>query len=110
LGTCAPTGIFAYLKVYILRLAIEGKSIFIHYLFPNIHISVNAVFKFVKCLLLNISIIRHDKIFGEKSNYAIESNFRRTCSSVEMLKGYMVRGRFGNPCFKEYTVWSFVCS
>jgi len=40
---------------------------------------------------------RHDKIFGEKSIYAIERNFRDTCSSVEMLKGYMVRDRLGIP-------------
>ena len=25
------------------------------------------------------------------------TNFRRTCSSVEMLKGYMVRETLGNP-------------
>jgi len=28
-------------------------------------------------------------------------NFRRTCSFVEMLKGYMVRERLGTPALKH---------
>ena len=51
-------------------------------------------------------MISHDKIFGEKSfkhvplwyGLALLSSsltFRGSCSSVEMLKGYMVRERLG---------------
>jgi len=39
-------------------------------------------------------MISYDKTFGKKSIYAIEKN---TCSSIEMLKGYMVRERLGTP-------------
>jgi len=42
-------------------------------------------------------MISHDKIFGEKPVFAIERNFRGTCSSAEMLKGYIVGDRLGNP-------------
>ena len=38
------------------------------------------------CLFLNISVINHDKIFCHKK-------FKGACSSVEILKVYMVRER-----------------
>jgi len=53
--------------------------------------------KIIICLLLNLSTINHYKIFGKKSNHAMERNFRGTCSSVEMLKGQMFRERLGAP-------------
>jgi len=46
-------------------------------------------------------MINHDKMFGKKSIYAIERNFSSTCSSVEMLKRYMVRKRLGTPDLKH---------
>jgi len=37
------------------------------------------------------------KHLGKMLIYAIERNFRGTCSSVEMLKGCMVRETLGTP-------------
>jgi len=37
----------------------------------------------------------------EKSIYALARNFWGTCSSVEMLKGYMFRERLGTPGVDE---------
>jgi len=44
-------------------------------------------------------MINHEKLFGRKSILAIERNFRcrPACSSVETLKGYMVKERLGIP-------------
>jgi len=53
--------------------------------------------KTIICFLLNKTIISHGKITAKKSNYDIERHFRGTCSSVEMLNGYMVRERLGTP-------------
>jgi len=33
--------------------------------------------------------------------YFVIINFRGTCSSVEMLKAYMVRDRLGNPALES---------
>jgi len=38
-------------------------------------------------------VINHDKIFCKE--------FRGTCSSVEILKGYMVRERLGTPVIED---------
>jgi len=62
--------------------------------------------KIIKCLLLNITLISHDKIIGQKPIYAIQRKFRGTfiylqfrgtCSSIEMRKGYRVRQRLRTP-------------
>ena len=42
-------------------------------------------------------MVSHDEIFGKMSINAIERNFRGACSSVETLKGYMVRESLGTP-------------
>jgi len=41
--------------------------------------------------------------------YAIARNFGGTCSSVEMLKGYMVRERLGTPGLIRYLQFRFRC-
>ena len=41
------------------------------------------ILKAIMCLFLNISVINHDK-------YLFLRYFRGTCSSVEILKGYML--------------------
>jgi len=50
--------------------------------------------KAIVCLLLNISRLIMIKYF-------VIRNFRGTCSSVEMLKGYMVRKRLGTPGLQQ---------
>jgi len=39
------------------------------------------------------------------TKYFVMRNFRGTCSSVEMLKGYIVRGRLGTPALEEEYCW-----
>jgi len=76
-----------------LRLAVEGNNMFLQYLFPNIYTYLRQWMLFSKIiirLLLNISMISHDIIFFMRY-------FRGSCSFVETLKGYMVRGRLGTP-------------
>jgi len=55
-----------------------------------IHISVNNTFENPYMLIVKYLWIIMTKYF-------VMRNFRGTCSSVEMLKGYIVRGRLGTP-------------
>jgi len=64
-----------------------------YYLFPNTYMYISE--RYFQKSLLSISIVSHDKLFGKKSIYAIERYFRGKCSSVQMLKGYMVTKRSG---------------
>jgi len=50
----------------------------------------------IVCLLLNIFMNNHDEIFCHKKFYG-------TCTSVEMLKRYMVR-KVGDPCATLYSL------
>jgi len=75
----------------------EGKSIFIYYLIPNIYTYISEYYlqKPLYCMLIVKYIY----------------NYRCTCSSVEMLKWYMVGVRLGTPalscgmqCRKTYHI------
>ena len=46
-------------------------------------------------------MVNHDKIFGKNLIWAIKRNFRGTCSSVEILKEYMVRERLETPALPQ---------
>jgi len=76
----------------LLRPATEGQGyLFIIYFQISIHTSVNLFSKIIISLLLNMSMISGDKIFCHKK-YA--------CSSIEILKGYVVRERLGTHALK----------
>jgi len=63
---------------------------FIYYSFQIIHKSVNIIFK-NHCMLIG------KYIFVIYFSLFVTRNFRDTCSSSEMLKGYMVRETLGTP-------------
>jgi len=52
---------------------------------------VNIIFENHYCLLLNASMINH------MIKYFVIRNLRGTCTSIEILNGYMVRERLGTP-------------
>jgi len=70
------------------NLALEGENIFIYYFFSKyLYIHQWKLFsKIIVCLLLNTSMICHDKHF-------VTRNFRGTCSSFKILKVLVVRER-----------------
>jgi len=71
--------------------------------------------KVIICLMLNISVKNHEKIFCHKEFQGYMFIFQKsegvhpyllkccrgTCSFVAMLKGYMVRKRLGTPALQE---------
>ena len=74
-----------------LRLAIEGKNMFpyrlchfeiLTYSSVNIIFKIMLICKYIFMFFLNLLVIRY---------------FRGTCSSMEMLKGYMARQSLGTP-------------
>jgi len=56
---------------------------------------VNIIFENHYCLLLNASMINH------MIEYFVIRNLRGTYTSVEMLKGYMVRESLGTPGLEQ---------
>ena len=66
--------------VYLMS-GIEGKNIFIYYLFPNIYTCLTA----------------SELLYTYISEYYFLKSLRDACSSVEMLKRYMVSERLGTP-------------
>ena len=73
-------------------LAIEGKNVFTYrlcYFKVFIYSSMNIIFK--------IMLICNKYLFVIFLNLFVIRNFRGTCSSIEMLKGYMARESLGTP-------------
>jgi len=80
---------------------------------------VNNIFKNHHTLFVNIATWRHENevylyssknlkillkvqwVFVSLLSLFVIRNFRGTCSSVKMLKGYMVRERFGTAALEE---------
>ena len=54
--------------------------------------------------------LKIQSIFVILLSFLILKNFRGTCSSIEMLKGYMVRERLGTPVLEFKTTNSEVAS
>ena len=68
-----------------LRLAIEGKDMFTYYSVRIIYSYISEYYFQNHCMLTgNYILVIFHRIF-------VISNFRGTCSSIEMLEGYMVR-------------------
>ena len=91
-----------------LRLAIEEKSIFTYYLFPNSY-TYNSTYYFQKiimiiiCLLLIISMNNHDKIFGHKTF----QGYMFFCRNAEGVHG---KKKLGNPCSSRWeNVFLLLC-
>jgi len=72
-----------------LRLTIEGKNIFIYCLFTN-NCTYISEYYFQNRYMLIGKYIRLVMI-----KYFLIRNIRGTCSSVEMLQGYLVREKLG---------------
>jgi len=92
LGVHVPLGVHLSIWRGTFKVSNEREIIFVHYFWISIHMSVNVIFKnryviFVKRSASMIVIIK----------YFIIRHVWSTCSSVEMLKGYVVRKRFGTP-------------
>jgi len=83
--TCTPRDTFCLSEGVHLRLAIEEKNIFTYPFFPNIYTYISEWY-IQKSLYAYCQI--HLWIIVTK--YFVMRNFRGTCSSVEILKGYMV--------------------
>jgi len=85
-GTCIPRGIFAYVKGYIYYISATIYVMLRHKnginlnLYKNVEVLLKVKWIFV--ILLSLFVIR---------------NFMGMCSSVKILKGYMVRERLGTP-------------
>jgi len=64
-------------------------------------LNVNIIFK-------NHYMLIDKRIFIFLSLFVI-INFRGTCSSIEMLKGYMARESLGSPGIEPFAAFSFAC-
>ena len=101
-GTCTPRGTFA------IRIKVSNtREIYSYISFDYKYLYIYQWILFSKaviCSFLNISLTNHDKIF-------VIRNFKGTCSSVEMLKGYMLvfrnaegvhgQRKVGNRCARK---------
>jgi len=72
-----------------LRLGIERKNVLIYYLFPNILTYKSSIKNSVDLLFYSAFLV------------FVIRNFRGACSSVEIMKGYMVRERLGTLALNQ---------
>ena len=99
-----------------LRLSTDEQNVFAYILFQNIYTCQWIFFsKIITCLLLNISMHNHDKMYchgkfqrclcvcqnAEGVHTYLLKCWRGTCSSFGMLKGYMVKERLVTPVLKQ---------
>jgi len=101
LGYMLPLGVHLPIWRGTNKLTIEGKiCLYIIDFELCIHISVNIIFK-------NHYVLIGKYIFIIFLSLFLIKNFRGTCSSVKMLKGYMARESLGNPALTNMQKFSF---
>jgi len=85
LGYMYPQGYICLFEGVHLRLAIEERNIFTYHFFPNIYTYISEWY-----IQKSLYAYCQMHLWIIMTKYFVMRNFRGTCSSVEMLKGYMV--------------------